>query len=332
MVLDGHPPGGRRWRASTAATSASPCSGSCDYLTGRTVRVRAEPRGRRRVAADLRVARRDGRRVGAVRGVGAPAARRHRHRARVRLGQVVAGRSPSRCIRCSSTRTTSRRSASTRGRSPRCRRGRCSTPGKATERDFAEVVARNRAQRDRQPERAGEREFDVDELLAEPYVRAPLRAPRPAADLRRRGRGRARRRRQGARRWASGRRGSAASTTASRSTSPACATSPCRRRPRWPAEGAGSTTGPVEVAELSATFRPQELDPARRARPRRRRRRQPVGRRARRQPGDGHRPRPHHRGRPRRSPSRAATACLAHATGGQACNRTSSASWRDRES
>ena len=58
---------------------------------GADVRVREQPRGRRRVAADLRVPRRDGRRVGDVRGVGAPAARRHRPRARVRLGQELAG-------------------------------------------------------------------------------------------------------------------------------------------------------------------------------------------------------------------------------------------------
>ena len=52
---------------------------------GRRVHVRADARSGRRVAADLRVARRDGRRVGAVRGVGAAAARRHRCRARVRI-------------------------------------------------------------------------------------------------------------------------------------------------------------------------------------------------------------------------------------------------------
>ena len=54
-------------------------------------------------------------------------------------------RDPPRSGRSSSTRTTSRRSAldpvSLRRR---CRPGRCSTPGKATERDFAEVVARSR--------------------------------------------------------------------------------------------------------------------------------------------------------------------------------------------
>ena len=97
----------------------------------------------------------------------------------------------------------------------------------------------------------------------------------------------------------------------------ACATSPCRRRPRWPRQGAGVGGGPVEVAELHAPFTPQELilrealglgddvDG------------QPVGRRARRQPGDG-RPGSSASARPpARSPSRAATACVAHATGGQ---------------
>ncbi len=49
--------------------------------------------------------------------------------------------------------------------------------GKATERDFAEVVARNRAQREGQPERAGRgRLLDRRRCCEEPYVRAPLRA------------------------------------------------------------------------------------------------------------------------------------------------------------
>ena len=48
--------------------------------------------------------------------------------------------------------------------------------GKATERDFAEVVVAQPAQREGQPERAGHRRLlDVDALLEEPYVRAPLR-------------------------------------------------------------------------------------------------------------------------------------------------------------
>ena len=45
---------------------------------------------------------------------------------------------------------------------------------------------------------------------------------------------------------------------------------------------------------------------------------QPVGRRARRQPGDGDRSRPHHRGRPRDRRRQGRDRGLAHATGGQA--------------
>ena len=127
------------------------------------------------MAAGLGVARRDGRRVGAVRGVGPPAARRHRHRARDRLGQVVAGRRRARSSRSRSTRTRSRRSASTPCRSPGSRRGRCSTrarPPSATSPRSSRAAARRRwATRTRR----SRGDFDVDELLAEPYVTAPLR-------------------------------------------------------------------------------------------------------------------------------------------------------------
>ena len=63
------------------------------------VLVRAEPRRHRRVAAQARLARRDGRRVGAVRGVAAPARGRHR---RSRSSPGRAARRPA--TRRSSTR------------------------------------------------------------------------------------------------------------------------------------------------------------------------------------------------------------------------------------
>ena len=114
--------------------------------------------------------------------------------------------------------------------------------GKATERDFAEVVARNRAQRRvGNPLRAGERVVR--------RRRAPRRAvraraaapPRPAADLRRRGRGRARHRPT--------RPASSSSDPVwirgidhrIEPTSPACATSRCRRRRRWRPQAPAST-------------------------------------------------------------------------------------------
>ena len=59
-------------------------------LRGRPgVLVRAEHRRHRRVAAEARLARRDGRRVGAVRGVAPAAARRHRRRGGDGVGSVV---------------------------------------------------------------------------------------------------------------------------------------------------------------------------------------------------------------------------------------------------
>ena len=102
--------------------------------------------------------------------------------------------------------------------------------GKATERDFAEVVVRSRRQALDNPNAQVRGVSTVDELLAEPYVRAAA-PPRPAADLR----------------WRSpscspaaiglgacvhARRGSVASTIASRCTSRGCATSRRRRRRR----------------------------------------------------------------------------------------------------
>ena len=92
----------------------------------RTVRLRPQPRGRRRVAADLGVTRRDGRRVGAVRSVGPPHARRHRCGAGLRVGQVLTVEPCRSCGRNSSTRTISPLSASIRCPSPESRHVSCS--------------------------------------------------------------------------------------------------------------------------------------------------------------------------------------------------------------
>jgi acetyl-CoA acetyltransferase len=48
--------------------------------------------------------------------------------------------------------------------------------GKASERDFAEVVAKNRAHGKSNPDAHVSGDLDVDALLAEPYVASPLRA------------------------------------------------------------------------------------------------------------------------------------------------------------
>ena len=118
-----------------------------------------------------------------------------------------------------------RRSGSTRCRWPASRPGRSSTPGMATEADFAEVVSRSRARRARQSQRAGGGGTSVDELLAEPYFVGAAAPARPAADLRRRRRGDHRRGRPGPRARPTTRCGSAASTIASSRTTRACATS-----------------------------------------------------------------------------------------------------------
>ena len=243
---------------------------------GHAVRVRDEHRRRRRVAADLREPRRDGRRVGAVRGVAAAAARRHRHRARDRLGQVVARQARARCSRCRPTRTRWRRSASTPSSLAGIQARAMLDAGVATERDFAEVVVAQpratrwatRTRRSRatspsttcSPSRTSRRRCASTTCRRSPTARRALilvarrpgprdRRP-PGVDPRPR--------------------------PPHRVAPPrASATSPRPRRPRSPPSGAGVADGPIDVAELMVDVQPRGDDPARRARhpPRRRRRR-----------------------------------------------------------
>ena len=129
------------------------CSGSTDYLAGSGVQLRVDARRRRAVAADPGEPRRDGRRVGAVRGVGEAAARRDRHRARLQLRQVVTrtdarGAEPP-------TRPVLRGAVVARHDLLAALQARALLEaGKATEKDFADVVARSRKARARQPARA----------------------------------------------------------------------------------------------------------------------------------------------------------------------------------
>jgi acetyl-CoA acetyltransferase len=130
--------------------------------------------------------------------------------------------------------------------------------GKATERDFAEIVARNRANAVGNEYAQVSGKFDVDALLAEPYVREPLRRHDlpPVSD-------------------------SAAAVVLAAGDKAASLVD----RPAWitgidhridihqpgmrdltvspstvlAAEGAGLGSGPVQVAELSAPFSPQEV-------------------------------------------------------------------------
>jgi acetyl-CoA acetyltransferase len=130
--------------------------------------------------------------------------------------------------------------------------------GKATERDFAEIVARNRANAVGNEYAQVSGTFDVDALLAEPYVREPLRRHvlPPVSD------------------------GAAAVVLAAGDKAASLV-----ERPAWitgidhridihqpgmrdltvspsttlAAEAAGLGSGPVQVAELSAPFSPQEV-------------------------------------------------------------------------
>ena len=57
----------------------------------------------------------------------------------------------------------------------RCRRGRCSTRARSPNAQMAEVAARCRRDAKDNPHAQVAGDFDVDELLAGDYVRAPLR-------------------------------------------------------------------------------------------------------------------------------------------------------------
>jgi acetyl-CoA acetyltransferase len=130
--------------------------------------------------------------------------------------------------------------------------------GKATERDFAEVVVRNRANAKDNPNAQVAGDHTVDALLQEPYVRAPLRAHDfpPISDgavavvLARGDRARALCDRPA---WIRGldhrievHQPGMRDLTVSTSTTLA-------------ARKAGYDGGPLDVVELSSTFSPQEL-------------------------------------------------------------------------
>ncbi len=130
--------------------------------------------------------------------------------------------------------------------------------GKATERDFAEVAARSRSNALQNPNAQVRGERSVDDLLKDPYVRAPLRKHDlpPVSDgavavvLARGDKARALSKRPA---WITGldhrievHQPGMRDLTQSPSTTLA-------------ARKAGYDGGPLDVAELSATFSPQEL-------------------------------------------------------------------------
>ena len=100
------------------------CSGSTDYLVGGPFSFVTALDAVGRVAAAGRVARRDGRRLGALRSLGAAPGGRDRRRARVLLRALVDRVTSARFSPCSSTPTTWRRCGPTRRRWPPCRRRR----------------------------------------------------------------------------------------------------------------------------------------------------------------------------------------------------------------
>jgi acetyl-CoA acetyltransferase len=130
--------------------------------------------------------------------------------------------------------------------------------GKATERDFAEVVARSRANAKANPNAQLRGDVDVDELLASPYVRDPLRRHDlpPISDAAAAvvlARGDTARRLCARPAWIRGvdhrieaHHPGLRDLTTSASTALA-------------ARKAGFDGGPLDVVELSATFSPQEL-------------------------------------------------------------------------
>lgn len=69
------------------------CSGSSDYLMRPSLLLHHGARRRRRPPADLRVPCGDGRRLGAVRGMGETPDGRGRHRSRLRVREVLSRRS-----------------------------------------------------------------------------------------------------------------------------------------------------------------------------------------------------------------------------------------------
>ena len=249
----------------------------------------------------------------------------------LRLRQVVAGRPARGADAAARSRTTWRRSGPTRSRSPRCRRAPTSRrAGTTRARPRRGRGAQPRATRRRTRTRSCRATSSVDEAARRavprrrrcathdcpPITDGAAAVVLAAGDLRATGR-------------ASGRRGSAASTTASSRTRSASAISRARASTRARRREGRRRQRAGRRRRAARAVHPRGADPARGARPRRRRDGQPVGRRARREPDDG--------GRASSASARRATRII----GGEArarasrtrpraraCNRTSSASWR----
>ena len=195
MLVPGH--ARRRSRESgipTARTSAS-LLGQPRLPAGRAVRVRDGARRGRRVAADPREPRRDGRGVGALRGVGRDPDRRGRQRARLRLRQVVAGR-PARGHDAADRPVLRRAAVAVDGR-PRRAAGARVPRGERPRRSATSPRSRPASQRNApvNPHAVRKGDTTADAVLAQPVTHDPLRDADIAPDHRRHRRGRDRGRR-----------------------------------------------------------------------------------------------------------------------------------------
>ena len=297
-------------------------------LPGRAaVRVRQRARRRGRVAADRGVARRDGRRLGAVRGVGADPVRRRRLGAGLRVREVVAGRS----ARCDDAAARSvLRGAAVAGQHQR----RGAAGARAARRrplQRARLWPRSRraaaAMRERTRPRSSPATPTPATLLAEPYIVSPLRKHDcppisdgaaaivlAAGDLARRVSERPA--------WISG--------IDHRIEPPRLGVRDLTQSPstKLAGERAGASRRARRRRRAARAVHAPGADPARRARPRRGRTHQSVGRRAGGERRDGRRARAHRRGGAAHHRRHARTARSPTRRPGRACNRTSSASWR----
>ena len=236
---------------------------------GRGLQLRARPSTRvGAVAAHPGEPRRDGRGLGPVRGLGASSSSGDIDTALVYcFGKSSPGRPPRGARPASSTRTPSARCGPTPISLAALQARALLDAGKATEADFAEVVARSRKNALDNPNA----QLAWDRLGRGPAGRDPDDRPaaqaRLPADHRRRRRGRAGRRRHGpqpARAAGVDPRHRPPHRAAWRSALRDLTTSRVdpTGRPRRPA----SATAPVDVAELHAPFSPPGADPARRPR------------------------------------------------------------------
>ena len=153
------------------------CAGQLRLRRRPGVLVRAEHRRHRRLAAEARLARRDGRRVGAVRGVGAAAARRHRRRA---WPWARAGRRPPTPTLIYPMEMDPYYLAPLGHRrdvaSPRCRPGRCSTRARSPSARWPRSRPGPGVTRKDNPNAQVSGDFDVDDA-----ARRGLRARRRCA-------------------------------------------------------------------------------------------------------------------------------------------------------